>query len=1280
MSRRPVLPVRSRRSLTAITAAALVVVGLTTAPSATAAANPTVSVSPATLTPNADATVTVTITGGSANNVAAADILYPAGYTVISAGPAATGWSKALGSSPARLLLTVDNQSDKLGDGQAITQTFSVHTPATTGTTTWSVQTWSNKNRSGPTVNVSATATVGNPTQTITFDALSGKTFGDADFTVSASSTGGSGNPITFTASGTCTATGTNGATIHLTGAGTCTVTANQAGGNGYQAATPVSRSFEIAKADQTISFPSIATPTFGDAPVTLTATAPGGAVTYTATGSCSVSGAQLSFTGGGACTVRADQAGNDDYNPAPQAVQALTVNKAGAVLALDDLTHVYDGTAQGASVTTTPAGLSAVEVTYDGSSTVPTDVGSYAVVATLDNADYSGTVSGTLVITPKHITGAFTVAGRAYDGTTAASVTDRSLNGVVGGDDVTLAGGTATFSSKNAGLRSATLSGASLSGTDAGNYELDGVDDTTATITPAPVTATIMAGDKEYDGDDSAEIQDKDITGVFGTDDVDIADPEAHFSDKNVGEDKTVSATIHLVGAQKDNYALTDTTVTAQAAIYAKQLVGSFTAADKTYDGTTGATVSGTSLPGVIGADDVHLVVSNAAFDTAAVGTGKTVTGVLSLDGTAADVANYALSASSVNTATAAITAKTLTGTVTAANKVYDGGTDAVASPAGLSGVVGDDDVHLVVDSASFGTRNVGNGKTVTAQLSLAGDDASNYSVNPTATAAADVTPAPLTASVTADNKPYDGNRDATTYPSLDGVIGDDDVDVHAVGLFADKSVGTGKTVTATITIDGSDAGNYSVNPTATTTADITSISLVATVTADDKVYDGTRTATTHPSLSGVLGGDVVTVQSEGLFDDENVGTDKPVTATITIGGTDAGNYTVNDTASTTADVSPKLLDPTWSADTKTYDGTKTATVTKDALAGVIGDDEVGFDVTAEFGTKNVGTNKLVTGVATLTGPDSSNYAIDPDAQTESHADITAKSLTGSFTAADKVYDGTRTATVSGSSLPGVIGEDDVTLEVTNPLFDTKNVGTGKTVSAGLALSGAQAGNYSLTSSTATTTANVTKRTVNWSFTAANKVWDGTTSATVTGGSLTDALPNDAVSLALGTATFDTPAVGSSKTVTAGSGFGLFGADAGNYELAGGVHTTTAAITYLYSSFGFYAPVDGSGVYNTVKGGSTVPLKFELFTASGEVTDVAAIKTVSAQKISCTAGVSEDAIETLASTGGTNLRYDTTAGQFIQNWKTPTGAGTCYRASITAQDGAVVTALFKIK
>jgi hypothetical protein len=125
--------------------------------------------------------------------------------------------------------------------------------------------------------------------------------------------------------------------------------------------------------------------------------------------------------------------------------------------------------------------------------------------------------------------------------------------------------------------------------------------------------------------------------------------------------------------------------------------------------------------------------------------------------------------------------------------------------------------------------------------------------------------------------------------------------------------------------------------------------------------------------------------------------------------------------------------------------------------------------------------------------------------------------------------------------------------------------------------------------------------------------------------------------------------------------------------------NTATREISYTVKSWttrGFYAPVDMGGVVNTVKGGSTVPLKFELFSGATELTDTSAIKSLTATKTNCEPGATEDAIEVTA-TGGTSLRYDSTGGQFIYNWKTPTGAG-CYTVTMTAQDGSTITAYFK--
>jgi endo-1,4-beta-xylanase len=75
-----------------------------------------------------------------------------------------------------------------------------------------------------------------------------------------------------------------------------------------------------------------------------------------------------------------------------------LVVERAPAAVVLGGLGAAYTGTPHPVTVTTVPAGL-AVTVTYDGSSVPPTDPGSYAVVATVADANHFGSASGTLTI-----------------------------------------------------------------------------------------------------------------------------------------------------------------------------------------------------------------------------------------------------------------------------------------------------------------------------------------------------------------------------------------------------------------------------------------------------------------------------------------------------------------------------------------------------------------------------------------------------------------------------------------------------------------------------------------------------------------------------------------------------------------------------------------------------------------------------------------------------------------------------------------------------------------
>ena len=165
---------------------------------------------------------------------------------------------------------------------------------------------------------------------------------------------------------------------------------------------TDASFTLNVNKADQTITVnthaPSNATYNT-DFTVDASSSLP---VTYSSTGACTNVGATFTMTSGtGTCTVKYNQAGDANYNAATQVIESVTAQKVTATVALSNLIQAYDGSAKAATATTDPAGKT-VNITYtQGVAPVasPTNAGSYNVSATISDANYQGSKTGTLVI-----------------------------------------------------------------------------------------------------------------------------------------------------------------------------------------------------------------------------------------------------------------------------------------------------------------------------------------------------------------------------------------------------------------------------------------------------------------------------------------------------------------------------------------------------------------------------------------------------------------------------------------------------------------------------------------------------------------------------------------------------------------------------------------------------------------------------------------------------------------------------------------------------------------
>jgi hypothetical protein len=442
---------------------------------------------------------------------------------------------------------------------------------------------------------------------------------------------------------------------------------------------------------------------------------------------------------------------------------------------------------------------------------------------------------------------------------------------------------------------------------------------------------------------------------------------------------------------------------------------------------------------------------------------------------------------------------ALTVTLGITANNKVYDGTTTATIGSNNivLNGVLAGDtaNVWLSMNSytANFTSANVGTGIGVTVSgLTLTGSAAGNYTLTQ---------PTGLTANIGAAVLTYTANAAVMTYGSgvpglsgsVSGFVGTDNQGNATTGILNFTTGATSSSGVGSYAINGSglvaNNGNYTFVQALGNATALTINALAVDVTGT-RVYDGTAAVSAGIlSVVNKVGSDNVTVASgSGSLAGANVGPEAITSfGTLSLGGAAAGNYTLLGGSGTVSITAGGLVVTNLLGMDKVYDGSTNATLngTNAGLAGVMNGDSVTLVVSnavADFADKKVGTNKpvRVTGLG-LGGVAAGNYAlVDP---TNVTANITAAGLSVSgVTAVSKVYDGTAVAQLSGTAeLNGQVSGDDVSLVSSNVMaaFAGPNVGSNLVVTvSGYAISGADAGNYTLTQPEGLT-ANITSKVV---------------------------------------------------------------------------------------------------------------------------------------------------------------------------------------------------------
>jgi len=890
---------------------------------------------------------------------------------------------------------------------------------------------------------------------------------------------------------------------------------------------------------------------------------------------------------------------------------------------------------------------------------TAASPAGTYTITAalgTLAATNYTFTFAdGTLTVIARAITVNADPQSKTY-GDADPALSYQITSGSLFGTDA-FSGSLARAAGENVGNYAITQGTLSLSS----NYNLTfvGAD---LTITVRAVTVTADAKSKVY-GDADPALTYQVTSGSLAFSDT-FSGALARNPGENVGTYAITQGTL-TAGA---NYALTyagaNLTVIARAiTVVADSQSKTYGDADPTltYQVTSGTLVSGDSFSGAL---------SRAA--------GEAVGGYNINQNTLTAGPNYNLTYVG---ATFTITARPVTVTADSGQGKTYGDADPALTYQITSGSLAFGDTFGGLLSRAPG-ENVGSYAITQGTLSLS----PNYNLTFVGANFA-IGARPIT--VTADSgqtKVYgDADPAAFTYTVTSGSLAFSDAFSGALSRVAGENVGSYAIQQGTLTA----GGNYTLTYVGANFA-ITKRPLTITAAANTKTYDGNTSAAATPTASGLQFGDTVTGLAE-VYDNRNVGTGKTlsVSAYTVNDGNSGNNYTVTAVADTTGVINQAALTITAKTNTKTYDANATAAAAP-TVSGLQGSDTV-TGLAEVYDNKNVGTGKTLSVSAHTVndGNGGANYAVTLVNDTTgviNQAALTITALTN-----NKVYDGS-TSAAAVPTVSGIQGLDTVTglAEV----YDNKNVGTGKTLSVSTYTvnDGNGGGNYAV-STVNNTTGVITKRAITVTAVTSTKVYDGTTSSS--GTPTVSPTPGGIASgdTANFTQTFDTPLVGTGKTLTP-SGSVNDGNGGLNYNVTF-VPVMTGTITTGYCFNGFLSPIGGS--VETLNGGSfadplrafklnsTIPVKFAIRSWNGTTCGnvvTTGIHTLQASKYNSVADPDPmviDATPTDAATTGNQFRLTDSEWHFNLNTKGGFSQGT-WLLKATLQDGSVHTVWVSIK
>ena len=728
--------------------------------------------------------------------------------------------------------------------------------------------------------------------------------------------------------------------------------------------------------------------------------------------------------------------------------------------------------------ITMDGVGTNNVSLAWGSAITATTSAGSYAygtpnvldVAGTNGRNAYVDYGNGTLSIAKAPLTVTANNASKTYDGQAFAGGNGVGYSGLVNGETASVLSGTVSYGGTAQGAVNAGSYTLSPSGLSSSNYDIsygNGI----LSIAKAPLTVTANNASKTYDGQAFAGGNGVSYSGLVNGETASVLSGTVSYGGTAQGAVNAGSYTLSPSGLSSSNYDISYGN--GILSIAKAPLTVTANNASKTYDGQAFAGGNGVSYSGLVNGETASVLSGTVSY-------GGTAQGAVNVGGYTLSPSGLSSNNYDISYANGALTVVKAPLTVTAnnASKTYDGQAFAGGNGVGYSGLVNGETASVLSGTVSYGGTAQGAVNAGSYTLSPSGLSSSNYDIS-YGNGILSIAKAPLTVTANNASKTYDGQA----FAGGNGVSYSGLVNVETASVLS-GTVSYGGTAQGAV-----NAGGYTLSPSGLSSNNydisyangaLTVAKAPLTVTANNasKTYDGQAFAGGNGvGYSGLVNGETASVLSGTVsYGGTAQGAINAGSYTLSLSGLSSNNYDIS-YANGALTVAKAPLTVTANNASKTYDGQAFAGGNGVGYSGLVnGETASVLSGTVSYGGTAQGAVNAGSYTLAPSGLSSSNYNISYADGTLNINKAIIPAITG-ISANNKIYDGTAVATLntSGAVFTGMVAGDKLTVASATGTFHDKTPGMSKTVFiTGLSLGGADAGNYSLSSTTATAAANI--------------------------------------------------------------------------------------------------------------------------------------------------------------------------------------------------------------